>query len=776
MLTMKRIVTPWILGICAFLDFCPASVVAGGKTPEARFDAVPSSPQVDFSYAFAAPHRITVAVPDSSDKTLLDLQPGSLCMSWTDDDLTKIALCIFRPTLATWELQMVPQLDGHPFAGSTSTVEQWGKHQGAALPWDGQPLAGSTSTWRRLDGALPALDNVYQSREGTMRLRVAGGSNAAIVRIEMVNASAQERRFALPTTVIRIRHQSPNRTVIKGGEEVWERGDLKVGNRTLAFVVGADEFGATDAKTADPTWKVPPGKTVVAWLVRPYRGVVADLPAWRQRDWQAEFDAAVQTWKSLLSRAVQFQVPDPGVQNALQACLADVFIMREPLAKGYLGCCPGTEWYRSAAPYESGVAAVALDQFGLHTEAVAHYRVSLDLQEPNGDWTEPNGWSKTMWGTSGFKSWTAMEHYRITRDRAYLEAVYPRMVASSRWQEKQRQGTRVLKDGQKPVNYGLMPRGMGDCGLMDDKDYNGIFLPHNIWAVYADRLSVEAAKLLGREADLPELQKIYDTGREDLLRALDAGAIKADGYRWIPGVVNKTSGSRWGALNAMTPCGLLAPDHELITGTLRFMESNISPGGIPMNTGWMTNGMWVAIALDNVAEAQLVRGNGDAAARYLYAVLNHGTPLYSWCEERGPKPGAKETTGDRQHLWTPIAVLRLVRDALVLEQGADLHLATGTDRSWLGQGKRIAVRAVPTHFGPLSYEIISDVDHQRISASMDLPSRNPPQSVLLKLRHPKASPIKSVTVNGIEWKAFDATGELVRLGNLTGKAQVIVTY
>ncbi|MEI6211936.1 MAG: hypothetical protein WCR06_09975 [bacterium] len=710
----------------------------------------PPAPQVDFSYAFATPHRLTVAVPDSSHKTLLDLQPGSLRMSWTDDDLTKIALCIYRPTWATWELHMVPQLDGQPFG---------------------------TSTWRRLEGALPALDNVYESREGTMRLQVAGGSNAAMVRIEMVNASAQERRFALPATVIRVRYEaSGQRIVIKGGEEVWERGDLKVGNRTLAFVVGADEWGVTDAKTAAPAWNVPPGKTVVAWLVRPYRGVEADLPAWRQRNWQAEFDAAVQTWKSLLSRAAQFQVPDPGVQHAIQACLADVFIMREPLAKGYLGCCPGTEGYRCTNPAESGIAAVALDQFGLPAEAVAHYRVALDLQEPDGDWTEPKGWTKTIWAMSGFKAWTAMEHYRLTRDRAYLEAVYPRLVASSRWQEKQRQGTRALKDGQKPVNYGLMPRGMGDCGLMDDKDYNGIFLPHNIWAVYADRLSVEAAQLLGREADLPELQKIYEVGREDLLRALDQGAIQADGYRWIPGVANKTSGSRWGVLNALTPCGLLAPEHELITGTLRFIESNISPGGIPMNTGWMKNGMWVAIALNDLAEAQLVRGNGDAAARYLYATLNHGTPLYTWCEERGPTPGAKETTGDRQHLWTPIAVLRLVRDALVLEQGADLLLATGTERSWLAQGQRIAVRAVPTHFGPLSYEITSDVDHRRISANLDLPARNPPQSVLLKLRHPQAAPIKSVTVNGKAWKAFDAAGEFVRLDKLTGKVQVVATY
>ncbi len=48
-----------------------------------------------------------------------------------------------------------------------------------------------------------------------------------------------------------------------------------------------------------------------------------------------------------------------------------------------------------------------------------------------------------------------------------------------------------------------MPRGFGDCGLMDDDDLYGVFLPHNIWAVYADRLTVEAAEILGKTEDLP---------------------------------------------------------------------------------------------------------------------------------------------------------------------------------------------------------------------------------------------------------------------------------
>ena len=60
------------------------------------------------------------------------------------------------------------------------------------------------------------------------------------------------------------------------------------------------------------------------------------------------------------------------------------------------------------------------------------------------------------------------------------------MVASSRWQEQQR-ARRAPAAGGRPLTYGLMPRGFGDCGLMNDGDMYGIFLPHNIWAVYADR-------------------------------------------------------------------------------------------------------------------------------------------------------------------------------------------------------------------------------------------------------------------------------------------------
>ncbi|MBN2296914.1 MAG: hypothetical protein JXM70_31100, partial [Pirellulales bacterium] len=45
-------------------------------------------------------------------------------------------------------------------------------------------------------------------------------------------------------------------------------------------------------------------------------------------------------------------------------------------------------------------------------------------------------------------------------------------------------------------------------------------------------------------------------------------------------------GSHWGALNVAFPCRLVPPEHELVTGTLRKLEDNISKGDLPLHLGW----------------------------------------------------------------------------------------------------------------------------------------------------------------------------------------------
>ena len=62
------------------------------------------------------------------------------------------------------------------------------------------------------------------------------------------------------------------------------------------------------------------------------------------------------------------------------------------------------------------------------------------------------------------------------------------------------------------------------------------------------------------------------------------------------------------------------------------------------------------------------------------------------------------------------------------------------------------------------------------AASVEMPSRNQPTAVLLRLRHPKALPIKSVTVNGKPWTDFDSAKEVVHLHDLKGTVKLEAVY
>jgi hypothetical protein len=116
------------------------------------------------------------------------------------------------------------------------------------------------------------------------------------------------------------------------------------------------------------------------------------------------------------------------------------------------------------------------------------------------------------------------------------------------------------------------------------------------------------------------------------------------------------------------------------------------------------------------------------------------------------------------------------RNLLVMEDGQSLWLARATPRAWLAHGSHITVSKAPTYFGPLAYEIVSDVDRGCIVATVEIPTRRPPKSVLLRLRHPKGAPIQSVTVNGQPWKQFRPDKDVVEISGLSGKATIIAAY
>ena len=113
---------------------------------------------------------------------------------------------------------------------------------------------------------------------------------------------------------------------------------------------------------------------------------------------------------------------------------------------------------------------------------------------------------------------------------------------------------------------------------------------------------------------------------------------------------------------------------------------------------------------------------------------------------------------------------------LIREEGTELHLASAVPRAWMTDGRAIQVEHAATYFGEMGYRLESQAGHGRITAELDLPQRNPPQSVTLRLRHPEGKTISRVELNGKSWQDFEPARERVRLPPQAGHVTLRAIY
>ena len=397
------------------------------------------------------------------------------------------------------------------------------------------------------------------------------------------------------------------------------------------------------------------------------------------------------------------------------------------------------------------------------------------------------------------------EHFRLTGDLEGLRASAPRLEAGARWILRQRQ----LLAGLVPGGRRLWSRGLQPAHVVTPDSERMHMQFYESEAYYwlgvkrmADLLAlVDAAKGAALAAEA-------EAYRKDLLAAIDRSIALApvvpvrDGtYRsfipFAPYVRGFASGA-WGwrrcqghvgaiywdtvqsADPLISPAGLLAPGDPRVQGHLDVLEDRLllenpkvrarTPRFDP-EKDWFAHASWqYQCGLERHANIHLA---ADDAPNFLRSMLNQ----YAVDIVPGEYTFREHTTGGPEDKsYEEACFLERFRMMLVMEEGRSLWLARATPRAWLEQGRKIAVRNAPTWFGPAAYEIVSDVDRGRITATVDLPGRTPPEAVLLRLRHPKALPIVRVTVDGKPWKDFDASKECIRLAGLKGRIAVEARY
>jgi hypothetical protein len=222
----------------------------------------------------------------------------------------------------------------------------------------------------------------------------------------------------------------------------------------------------------------------------------------------------------------------------------------------------------------------------------------------------------------------------------------------------------------------------------------------------------------------------------------------------------------------VSPAELLSPKDVRVQGYLDVLEDRLLLENANVgNRNWFDAGWQYQGGLERTANMHLA---GDDIPVFLRSFLN------CYAVDILPNDGyvfnEHAVHGPPDKIFEEAAFLERFRNLLVMEDGDSLWLARATPRAWLEQGKKISVKNAPTHFGVVGYEIVSGADDGKITATVEMPSRDPPKSVLLRLRHPKGLPIKGVMVGGEPWKDFDPAREVVRLHGVKGVVELEASY
>ena len=104
-----------------------------------------------------------------------------------------------------------------------------------------------------------------------------------------------------------------------------------------------------------------------------------------------------------------------------------------------------------------------------------------------------------------------------------------------------------------------------------------------------------------------------------------------------------------------------------------------------------------------------------------------------------------------------MAVVRALRDMLVMEQGEGLRLALGTAREWLASGKPVGIAAAPTHFGSVSYQMQYDPATSQVSGEVKFADNATAAWAVLHVRLP-GQRVKSVNAESKATVAADGSG------------------
>jgi len=506
-----------------------------------------------------------------------------------------------------------------------------------------------------------------------------------------------------------------------------------------------------------------PGEKVTLEAALPHQFLPAErATALAQFDFDQRREECRQFWQAKLAAASSIRVPEPRIDEMIRAGLLHLDLITyglepsDPLA--------ATVGVYSPIGSESAPIIQFYDSVGWHKVAERSLQYFLAKQHANGFIQNFGGYMLE----TGAALWSLGEHYRYTRDKAWLRRVQPNLLKACdyllAWRER-----------NKKHGHGLIE---GKCA--DPEDPFRAFMLNGYAYLGLQRVSEMLAGLNPPAAK--RFAKEAAAWREDIRKMLrivmaESPVIPLGDGAWAPTcppwtesrgpaalhVDGKPSNSHWtvgcrdsllGPLqlvfqevvdaNELLGEFLLKTHHELFT--LR-------------NTGFTQPHYcrhdYVHLQRGEVAAFlkvyyNQIAGMADRETYTFWECFNGGSPHKT-----------------HEEAW----FLMQTRWMLWLEAGTTLRLLPGIPRVWLESGKSIALKNVASYFGPFTLHVESQLDRGVIEATIECRTNRQPTAIELRLPHPHG--LKARQVRG---GIYDAAQETIRIKNFKTSAKVTLTF
>jgi hypothetical protein len=499
-------------------------------------------------------------------------------------------------------------------------------------------------------------------------------------------------------------------------------------------------------------------------------------------------------WRRVLDKSSRLITPEPVLNDFYRAVPAHLLVNSEIEPGSSRRLTRVGSFNYGNYGNESSMMVLDLDRRGYHQEAAdcldawLHYQGTVPLP---GDFDSKDG---VLYGADGYEAngynqhhgwilWTLVEHYRFTRDDAWLRRVAPNILAAANW---------IIRETARTANRNDLARGLLPPGELEDigdwwtwlstSCYTWRGLDSAAWALEqikhpeAPRIRAAAAtyhkNLVGHF--------LAASARSPVVRLRDGTAVPQ-----IPSYVQRRGRSfGWicqtleGAIHLIITKAI-DPKSMQAQWILKDYEDNLflsNQYGYTLDEFdkyWFGRGgmsMQACLLLD--VEAYLYRDDVKQALRAMFNAIavNHFPDVHMNTEHALPEMG--DWRGDIYKTSDEANACGWLRYLFIREEGDTLLIGQAIPRDWLKPGQICGLENAATYFGNTS--ITYRGEPGKITATLNGPARNPPGKIRLRFRTPGARPITEVKVNGRVWKDFQE--DWVTLPGDVGSAAIVAAY